>query len=66
MKALVSQNHQSRVHEVPKPSLQGGDLLLKVKACGVCFSDVHKLRFQQLEKPIVLGHEVAGQVVEVG
>ena len=66
MKALVSQNHQSRVYEVPKPSLQGGDLLLKVKACGVCFSDVHKLRFQQLEKPIVLGHEVAGQVVEVG
>jgi D-arabinose 1-dehydrogenase-like Zn-dependent alcohol dehydrogenase len=66
MKALVSQNHQSRVDEVPKPSLQGGDLLLKIKACGVCFSDVHKLRFQQLEKPIVLGHEVAGEVVEVG
>ena len=66
MKALVSQNQQSRVQEVPRPSLQKGDLLLQVKACGVCFSDVHKIRFQQLEKPTVLGHEVAGEVVEVG
>lgn len=66
MKALVSKNHQSRVDEIPKPSIQGGDLLLKVKACGVCFSDVHKLRFQQLEKPVVLGHEIAGEVVKIG
>lgn len=66
MKALVSQNHQSRVQEVPRPSLLEGDLLLQVKACGVCFSDVHKIRFQKLEKPTVLGHEIAGQVVEVG
>jgi L-iditol 2-dehydrogenase len=65
MKALVSQNQQSRVLEVPRPPLQEGDLLLQVKACGVCFSDVHKIRFQQLEKPAILGHEVAGQVVEV-
>lgn len=41
-------------------------MLLRVRACGVCFSDVHKLRFQKLEKPVVLGHEVAGEVVEVG
>jgi L-iditol 2-dehydrogenase len=66
MKALVSQNHQSRVQEVPRPALQKGDLLLQVKACGVCFSDVHKIRFQRLEKATVLGHEVAGGVVEVG
>jgi L-iditol 2-dehydrogenase len=66
MKALVSQNHQSRVLEVHRPLLQEGDLLLQVKACGVCFSDVHKIRFQQLEKPTILGHEVAGQVVQVG
>jgi len=66
MKALVSQNHQFEVREVPRPSLKEGDLLLQVKACGVCFSDVHKIRFQPLEKPVILGHEVAGRVVEVG
>ena len=66
MKALVSQNQQSQVREVPRPSLQKGDLLLQVKACGVCFSDVHKIRFQQLEQAAILGHEVAGEVVEAG
>ena len=66
VKALVSQNHQSRVEELPNPSLREGDLLLEVKACGVCFSDVHKIRFRQLNKPTVLGHEIAGEVVETG
>ncbi len=66
MRAVVSQDHQSRVEEVVRPALQTGDLLLRVKACGVCFSDVHKIRFQQLEKPVILGHEIAGEVVEVG
>ena len=64
MKALVSQEHQSGVQEIPRPRLSHGELLLQVTACGVCFSDVHKIRFQPLEKPVVLGHEVAGRVVE--
>ncbi len=66
MKALVTQNHQSRIQDVPRPSLGEGDLLLQIKACGVCFSDVHKIRFQQLEEPVILGHEIAGEVMEVG
>ena len=41
-----------------------GEMLLQVTACGVCFSDVHKIRFQRMEDPVVLGHEVAGRVVE--
>ena len=64
MKALVSQEHQSGVQEIPRPRLSHGELLLQVTACGVCFSDVHKIRFQPLEKPVVLGHEVAGRVAE--
>ncbi len=64
MKALISQNHQTRVQEVPQPTLNEGDLLLQVMACGICFSDVHKIRLQPLKKPVVLGHEVAGRVVE--
>src|SRR5437762_13032111 len=66
MKDIVSQNYQSRVENIPRPMLGKGDLLLQVKACGVCFSDVHKIRFQQLDQPVVLGHEVAGKVVETG
>ena len=64
MKALVSRDHKFRVQEIPRPALREGELLLQVTACGVCFSDVHKIRFQPLEEPVVLGHEVAGRVVE--
>src|SRR6476659_11026151 len=64
MKALVSQEHQSGVQEIPRPRLSHGELLLQVTACGVCFSDVYKIRFQPLEKPTVLGHEVAGRLIE--
>src|SRR5215831_12379077 len=64
MKALVSRDHKFRVQEIPRPALREGELLLQVTACGVCLSDVHKIRFQPLEEPVVLGHEVAGRVVE--
>src|SRR5262250_3103258 len=64
MKALVSRDHKFRVQEIPRPALREGELLLQVTACGVCFSDVHKIRFQPLDEPVVLGHEVAGRVVE--
>ncbi len=66
MKALVSKDRASRVLDVPQPILAEGDILLRVEACGVCFSDLHKLRFRALEAPTVLGHEVAGTVVETG
>ena len=56
MKALVSRDHKFRVQEIPRPALREGELLLQVAACGVCFSDVHKIRFQPLEEPVVLGH----------
>jgi L-iditol 2-dehydrogenase len=64
MKALVSQKHEFGVQEIPQPGLKERELLLQVTACGVCFSDVHKIRFRPLENPVVLGHEVAGRVVE--
>jgi L-iditol 2-dehydrogenase len=64
MKALVSEQDQSRVQEIPRPAVREGEILLQVAACGVCFSDVHKLRFRRLENPVVLGHEVAGRVAE--
>ena len=64
MKALISQKHQTRLQEILQPRIDEGELLLQVTACGICFSDVHKIRFQPLENPIVLGHEVAGRVAQ--
>jgi hypothetical protein len=64
-----------KVVDVPEPKIGPDDVLLKVKACGVCGSDLHMyettddgyIYYPGLTKfPVVLGHELSGQVVEVG
>ncbi len=54
--------------EVPIPRPGKGEILLKVKAAGICSSDLHYQdgRSQVTKLPITLGHEVAGEVVECG
>ncbi len=53
---------------VPDPSPGPGEVLLKVHACGVCFHDVINRRgnLPRTSVPAILGHEAAGEVVEVG
>jgi len=54
--------------DVPVPAIGNGDLLVKVKACGVCYTDV-KLASglnPDIVPPTILGHEVAGEVAGVG
>jgi L-iditol 2-dehydrogenase len=69
MKAAVFRGpNQLKVEDVPYPTLPQGGLILKVEACGVCGSDLrtfeHGMRFAEGSQ--ILGHEIAGQVVEVG
>ena len=58
--------------EVPRPQLEPSDVLIKVEACGVCHSDLHVADgdWSQLsaivKRPLILGHEVAGRVIEKG
>jgi propanol-preferring alcohol dehydrogenase len=58
--------------DVPRPQLGPGDVLIKVEACGVCHSDLHVAEgdWSQLsaivKRPLILGHEIAGRVVEKG
>ncbi len=55
------------VTEVEKPSAGPGGLVFRVKACGICGSDLHAVEVPGLlQKGSVLGHEYAGEVVEVG
>ena len=57
-------NSDIRLEKAPKPDIGPGELLMKVHASGICGSDV--LEWYRLHKaPLVLGHEVAGQVVKV-
>jgi propanol-preferring alcohol dehydrogenase len=57
---------------VPKPTPKPDQVLIKVKACGVCYSNIHMIE-GDLQKfgvpaklPIIPGHEVTGEVVEMG
>jgi propanol-preferring alcohol dehydrogenase len=54
-----------RVAHVPIPVPSEGELLIRVKACGVCRTDLHILDgdLPTLQSPLILGHEVVGEVV---
>jgi len=54
------------VEEVAVPDIGDYEVLVKVKACGICGTDVHKAINQTVKLPCVLGHEVAGNVVKIG
>ncbi|MDD5217862.1 MAG: zinc-dependent dehydrogenase [Candidatus Omnitrophica bacterium] len=66
MKAAVYYNNRDvRLEERPKPKIGPGEILVKVIASGICGSDV--LEWYRIKKaPLVLGHEIAGDIVEVG
>jgi L-iditol 2-dehydrogenase len=63
--AMYYSNNDIRLEEMPKPEIGPGELLVKVVASGICGSDV--MEWYRIKKaPLVLGHEIAGDVVEVG
>jgi L-iditol 2-dehydrogenase len=58
-------NSDVRIEELPVPEIGPGELLVKIEASGICGSDV--MEWYRIHKaPLVLGHEIAGTVVEVG
>ena len=58
-------NRDVRLEEIPTPRIGQGELLVKVLASGICGSDV--MEWYRIKKaPRVLGHEIAGEIVEVG
>lgn len=56
------------IEEVPRPHAGAGEVVIKVSRCGVCGTDLHILRgnFPAPNLPLIIGHEFAGEVVEVG
>ena len=63
--AMYYNNHDVRLEEMPVPEIGPGELLLKVEASGLCGSDV--MEWYRIQRaPMVLGHEVSGEVVQVG
>src|SRR5436190_23067677 len=51
--------------DVPVPEIQDGEVLLRVGACGICGTDVKKVRHNLVRPPQILGHEIAGTIAKV-
>jgi propanol-preferring alcohol dehydrogenase len=74
MKAAVLHEFKTplRLEEVAPPRIDAEEVLIEVEVCGVCHSDLHVaegdwLQFARIvKKPLILGHEIVGRVVERG
>ncbi len=69
MKALVLKEYNNLVfEEMPTPEPSANEVLIEVKAVGICGSDVHGMDGStgRRRPPIVMGHEAAGVIAAVG
>ncbi len=69
MKALLMKKYlEMELAEMPEPEIGPADVLVQVKACGICGSDVHGFDGSTGRRlpPVVMGHEAAGVVARTG
>ncbi len=69
MKALVLEEYKKLVYrDVPVPAIKSDEVLVRVRACGICGSDVHGLDGSTGRRipPIIMGHEASGEIAEIG
>ncbi len=69
MKALVLEEYNTLVYkDVPDPSILPGEVLVRIKACGICGSDVHGLDGSTGRRipPLIMGHEASGIIEATG
>ncbi|PIE35760.1 galactitol-1-phosphate 5-dehydrogenase [candidate division KSB3 bacterium] len=69
MKALVLEEYNKFVYkEMPEPEITERDVLIQVKACGICGSDVHGMDGSSGRRipPLIMGHEASGIIVKTG
>lgn len=69
MQALVLEGYINFcIRDVPEPNLSPLDILIQVKACGICGSDVHGYDGSTGRRipPLIMGHEAAGVVAKLG
>ncbi len=69
MKALVLEEYKKLViDDVPAPDVAPDDVLVRVKSCGICGSDVHGFDGGSGRRipPVIMGHEASGVVDQIG
>jgi L-iditol 2-dehydrogenase len=61
--AVYYNNHDIRIQELPVPEIRDGEILVKVRASGICGTDV--MEWYRIKKaPRILGHEISGEIAE--
>lgn len=69
MKALVLEEYMKLVYkDVPDPEIAADEVLVQVKACGICGSDAHGMDGSSGRRipPLIMGHEASGIIAEIG
>src|SRR6185436_15597991 len=69
MSAAILEKPSGAMHveQIPIPEPRAGEALVRVRACGVCHTDLHVIKGEvAFPMPAVLGHEISGTVVAVG
>jgi len=64
--AMVKNNSNIEIKNIEKPPVGPGDMLVKMRACGICGSDVEKVFGKYGQPSMRLGHEPAGIITQVG
>jgi L-iditol 2-dehydrogenase len=63
--AMYYSNRDVRLEEMRVPKIGAGELLVRIRASGICGSDL--MEWYRIKKaPLVLGHEITGEVIEIG
>lgn len=69
MKALVLDKYMElNYRDFPAPVIKSSEVLVKVKACGICGSDIHGMDGStgRRQPPLIMGHEASGEIAEIG
>jgi len=64
--AMVKNNSNIEIKNIEKPPVGPGDILVKMRACGICGSDVEKVFGKYGQPSMRLGHEPAGIITQIG
>jgi len=69
--AVLNKPGEVVIKDLPRPVIKDNEVLIRVKAVGVCGSDIHYYKTGgagdfKVDSPIILGHEAAGDIVEAG
>jgi L-idonate 5-dehydrogenase len=69
--AVIHAPRDLRIDEIADPTVGPGEVMVRIRAGGICGSDLHYYQHGgfgtvRIQEPMILGHEIAGEVVETG